>query len=83
MLLSEIETIKDVYKKQCNYTKDLETENKKLNESKDKLYNQITHLKETINKLEMNIVNNQSQLQTSSSEKKTLNKVALKNLNLI
>lgn len=75
MLLTELQTIKDEYKKKFNYSKDLEVENKKLNETKDKLYNQVINLKETIVKLEGNNANHQSELQIRISENNSLKKV--------
>lgn len=48
---------------------------KKLNETKDKLYNQVINLKETIVKLEGNNANHQSELQIRISENNSLKKV--------
>ncbi|KAK0089244.1 hypothetical protein PV326_004545 [Microctonus aethiopoides] len=74
MLITELQTIKDEYKKKLNYSKDLEVENKKLNETKDKLYNQVINLKETIVKLEGINTNHQSELQIRISENNSLKK---------
>ena len=62
---------------QCNYCKELEGENKKLNETKLKLHGQGATLKETIVKLEANEANLRTEIDARGSENSSLNKVTI------
>ncbi|XP_043279058.1 testis-expressed protein 9 [Venturia canescens] len=68
LLHDELETFRTEYKKKCNYCKEIEAENKKLEDARQKLHNQTLSLKDTIAKLEANISSSQSEIQARGTE---------------
>lgn len=71
---TEIQTIQNEYKKKCNNYKELEIENKKQTEIKEKLQNQLSSLKESIVKNETINGNSQLKIHDQNNEISSLKK---------
>ncbi|XP_043484542.1 CAP-Gly domain-containing linker protein 1 [Leptopilina heterotoma] len=71
---TEIQTIQNEYKKKCNNYKELEIENKKQAEIKEKLQNQLSSLKESIVKNETINGNSQLKIHDQNNEISSLKK---------
>ncbi|XP_012220862.2 testis-expressed protein 9 [Linepithema humile] len=74
MLYKELQAMQFEYNKKCDYSKELEAENKKLEDAQVKLYNQIATLKDTITKLENIKFDALSSCQTLNNENVVLKK---------
>lgn len=73
-LFSDNEKIKDELKKKTNYCIELENENTKIRDIKDKYSLQISNTKNNITKLEENNIKIQTELQSSTKENLSLKK---------
>ncbi|XP_074107453.1 uncharacterized protein LOC141532820 isoform X2 [Cotesia typhae] len=74
LLTGEIDILKDDLKKKCDLIRDLENNNKKTSECKEKLVTQINNLKDNIGKLENNISTQQNDIHAHLNENNSLKK---------
>ncbi|KAH0547441.1 hypothetical protein KQX54_019338 [Cotesia glomerata] len=74
LLTGEVDILKDDLKKKCDLIRDLENNNKKISECKEKLVTQINNLKDNIGKLENNISTQQNDIQAHLNENNSLKK---------
>ncbi|XP_046480657.1 testis-expressed protein 9 isoform X1 [Neodiprion pinetum] len=74
ILESELEAIKLEYKKKCDYSSELQAENKKLDEERVKFCGQVTSLRENLGKIEATNSTQLANLQKSENENVSLKK---------
>lgn len=73
MLETELEAMKVEYKKKCDYSIELQSENKKIDEERVRYHGQLTALKETLNKVEAN-----NNAQITSLQRTEMENISLK-----